>query len=1078
MKKKFRWVLWIFLITGINAFAQEKTINGVITDETGIPLPGVNILVKGTTNGTQSDFDGNYTIQVNSGQTLMYSYLGQKTVERTVDSSSATINIQMETDRQALEEVVVTAQGIKREKKALGYAVTNLKAEEVESRPEADIGRVLSGKISGVNVVGTGGLAGSGTNITIRGSVSITGNNQPLFVVNGVPFNTSTNAESNVTTGNGSGSASSRFLDLDPNNISDISVLKGLSATVLYGDAGRNGVILITTKTGSTTEVEKGFEVSINQNVFINEISGLPDYQSTYGQGGDNSTNVGFVGNWGGRFDDNITVRHHYNQPVFAVPFPEYQGVNVLYQDYKDNVKDFFRQGIGTTTSINASKATEDVSYNINFGHTDEDGYVPGNNINRINFGVGGSVKLSNNFRINGSFNYSTSGFITPPVSASNGTGNFSVFTRTLFVPRNFDLDGLPYQDPITGGSVYYRTDQENPNWLVDNSQESIDVNRFYNSISTIYDFNENVSLTYRMGYDSYTERQQFYINKGGVSALIAQQGFLKTTSATNTIWDHSLILGVNNIKLSEKFGFNGTLGLNTNSETYDKFGVASTGQVVFNFLDHNNFTSQSNADPLGSSLDFTQKENTVGLYGQLGLDYSNYLYLTLAARNDWSSTIEKANRSLFYPSASLSFVPTSAIPELRSEFLDFLKFRFGYGTSAGFPSPYNTRSVLALGTAQFTTGGGRVINVNSSGGLATGLDVFPNPDLKAELHREFEAGVEANFWKSRINLEVSVYKRDSKDQILGKTLDPSTGFDRTTINAGKINSEGVEVDLGFAPFRGNEGFQWNSNIIFSASQNEVIDLPGGDDVFIAGFSNLGNYAVEGQPLGVIKGSYAVRDADGNYLIDPTTGNIIDSQAIGLDDKIIGDPNPDWKLTSSNVFSYRGLSFSAQVEYTHGGDFSSNTIPNLLRRGVTKDSEKREGSLIIPGFYADPNTGVPLVDGSGNQIPNTVQQGANEVYFLNFLDPGDQGIYDASVVRLREVSLSYAVPRKFLKRTPLGSLSFGINGQNLWFWAPNVPKYTNFDPETISTGVGNGSGLDLQTAPSSKKYGFSIKATF
>ena len=257
MKKKFRWVLCLFLITGINAFAQEKTINGVITDETGIPLPGVNILVKGTTNGTQSDFDGNYTIQVNSGQSLMYSYLGQKTVERTVDPSSAIINIQMETDRQALEEVVVTAQGIKREKKALGYAVTNLKAEEVESRPEADIGRVLSGKISGVNVVGTGGLAGSGTNITIRGSVSITGNNQPLFVVNGVPFNTSTNSESNVTTGNGSGSASSRFLDLDPNNISDISVLKGLSATVLYGDAGRNGVILITTKTGSLLRLRK-----------------------------------------------------------------------------------------------------------------------------------------------------------------------------------------------------------------------------------------------------------------------------------------------------------------------------------------------------------------------------------------------------------------------------------------------------------------------------------------------------------------------------------------------------------------------------------------------------------------------------------------------------------------------------------------------------------------------------------------------------------------------------------------------------------------------------------------------------
>ena len=1067
----------LFLVGTSWAFAQDKTITGNVTDQDGIPLPGVNILVEGTATGTQSDFDGNYTIEASEGQNLVFSYLGQTTVTRTVDASDV-INVQMQEDAQALEEVIVTAQGIKREKKALGYAVTTVGSDAIESRPEADIARVLNGKVSGVNIVGTGGLAGSGTNITIRGNVSITGNNQPLFVVNGVPFNTSTNAESNVTTGNGSVSASSRFLDLDPNNIASMSILKGLSATVLYGDAGRNGVVLITTKTGTAGDVDKGFEINFNQSVFLNEISGLPDYQNTYGQGGDNSINVGFVGNWGGRFDSNTTVRHHYNVPRLANSFPEFQGVNVTYAPFKDNIKNFFRKGIGTTTSINASKATEAASYNINFGHTDEDGFVPGNNIKRVNFGLGGSIQLSNKITINGSFNFSTSDFTTPPVAADNGTGNFSIFTRTLFIPRNFDLNGLPYQDPVTGASVYYRTDQENPRWLVDNSQESINVNRFYNSISSTYDINENLALTYRVGYDTYHEKQQFYVNKGGVSSLLAQNGFLKTTSATNTIWDHSLIFSLNNIALSEKFNLNGTIGFNSNSEQYDKFGVASTGQVVFNFIDHNNFAAQSNADPLGSSLDFRQTENTLGLYGQFQLDYGNSLYLTLAGRNDWSSTIEQANRSLFYPSASVAVVPTSAFPELQSEFLNFLKLRFGYGTSAGFPSPYNTRNILALGTAQFTDLGGRVINVNSSGGLATGLDVFPNPDLKAELHREFEVGIEANFWQSKVNLEVSAYKRDSKDQILGKILDPSTGFDRTTINAGKINTEGIEVDLGFSPFKGSEGFQWDSNWVFFASQNEVVDLPGGDDVFISGFSNTGNYAVEGQPLGVIKGSYALRDANGNYLINPTTGNIFDSNAIGLDDEIIGDPNPDWKLTSVNGFSYRGLSLNTQIEYTHGGDFSSNTIANLIRRGVTKDTGDREGSFVIPGFYGDPSTGEPLLDASGNPIPNTIQQGANELYFLNFVDPAGQGVYDGSVVRLREISLTYAVPRKFLEKTFIGSLSFTLLGQNMWYWAPNVPKYTNFDPEVISTGVGNGLGLDFQTTPSSRKYGFSIKASF
>lgn len=1067
----------LFLVGISWAFAQDKTVTGNVTDQDDVPLPGVNILVEGTTNGTQSDFDGNYTIQVSEGQVLVFSYLGQTTIERIVDASNV-INVQMLEDTQTLEEVIVTAQGIKREKKALGYAVTTVGSDAIESRPEADIARVLSGKVAGVNVVSTGGLAGSGTNITIRGNVSITGNNQPLFVVNGVPFNTSTNAESNVTTGNGSVSASSRFLDLDPNNIASMSILKGLSATVLYGDAGRNGVVLITTKTGDTGEVDKGFEISFNQSVFVNEISGLPDYQNTYGQGGDNSINVGFVGNWGGRFDSNTTVRHHYNVPRLANSFPEFQGVNVTYAPFKNNIENFFRQGIGTTTSINASKATEAASFNINFGHTDEDGFVPGNNIKRVNFGLGGSMQLSNKIRIDGSFNFSTSDFTTPPVSADNGTGNFSIFTRTLFIPRNFDLNGLPYQDPVTGASVYYRTDQENPHWLVDNSQEAINVNRFYNSISSTYDINENLALTYRLGYDTYNETQQFYVNKGGVSSLLAQNGFLKTTAATNAIWDHSLIFSLNNMALGEKFNLNGTLGFNSNSETYKKFGIASTGQVVFNFIDHNNFAAQSNADPLGSSLDFRQTENTLGLYGQFQLDYGSSLYLTIAGRNDWSSTIEQANRSLFYPSASLAVVPTSAFPELQSDFLNFLKLRFGYGTSAGFPGPYNTRNILALGTAQFTDLGGRVINVNSSGGLATGLDVFPNPDLKAELHREFEVGIETNLWKNKINLEVSAYKRDSKDQILGKILDPSTGFDRTTINAGKINTKGIEVDFGFSPFKGSEGFQWDSNWVFFASENEVVDLPGGDDVFISGFSNTGNYAVEGEPLGVIKGSYALRDAQGNYLINPTTGNIFDSNAIGLDDDIIGDPNPDWKLTTANGFSYKGLSLNTQIEYTHGGDFSSNTIANLIRRGVTKDTGDREGSFVIPGFYGNPSTGEPLLDASGNQIPNTIQQGANELYFLNFVDPAGQGVFDGSVLRLREVSLTYALPRKLLEKSFIGSLSFTLLGQNMWYWAPNVPKYTNFDPEVISTGVGNGLGLDFQTTPSSRKYGFSIKATF
>ncbi len=1076
MKTKFNGILTLFLAFAVQlTFAQQKTVSGTVSDNNGLPLPGATVVIQGTTTGASTDFDGNYSITANVGDVLNFSYVGYSNQSATVGTSN-TINVTLQPDNE-LEEVIVTAQGIRREKKALGYSVSTLNSDDVESRPEADIARVLSGKVAGVNVVGTGGLAGSGTNIIIRGPGSITQNNQPLFVVNGVPFNSSTNAESNVTTGNGSVSASSRFLDLDPNSIETMSVLKGLSATALYGEQGRNGVILITTKTGSTggtAEVDKGFEITVNQSVFFSKISNLPDYQFTYGQGGDNSINVGFVGNWGGRFDSNSTVRHHYNVGRLAASFPEFQGVNVPYQPFKDSKKDFFDTGIGYTTSINASKSSENVSYNINFGRTDEDGFVPGNSFDRLNFGLGGNIKLSNKFSVSASFNYVNSGFVTPPVAANNGTGNFSIFTRTLFIPNNFDLMGLPFQDPISGASVYYRTDQENPRWLIANSQESIDVNRFYNSISTNFDISEKYSLTYRLGYDNFVERQNFYMNKGGVSSLQATQGFLKTTSGTNTIWDHTLLFNINEERLSEKISLNGTIGVNSNSETFDKFGIFSQGQVVFGLIDHSNFASQSNSDPFGSELDYKQTVNRLGVYGQFEFGYEDFLYLTLAGRNDWISTVEPENRSLFYPSASVSFLPTAAFDNLKSDGLNYLKLRFGFGSSAGFPGPYNTQSVYNLTTAAFTAGSGTAVNTIFPSPVA------PNPDLKPELHEEFEVGLEGRFWKNRISFEASVYKRTSEDQIVAVNLASSSGSRTSVQNLGELETKGLEIDLGISPFKGTDSkFQWESNFSFTSFENEVIKTDdNGNVLFISGFSNLGNYAIEGEPLGVIRGSYAVRDANGNLMINPTTGNVIDSSAIGLDDDIIGDPNADWKLTTINSFSYGNLSLSAQVEYSHGGDFSSNTIDNLLRRGVTRDTENREGTVVVPGFLANPSNGQPLVDGSGNQIPNNIQLGTNEVYFLNFLDPSGQAIYDASMVRLREVSLSYAIPSKHLEKTPFGSLSFTVLGNNLWYWAPNVPKYTNFDPEVVSTGVGNGQGLEFQTAPTSKKFSFSIKATF
>lgn len=1068
MKTKINGILTLLLAFMVQmTFAQERTVSGVVTDEMG-PIADISVKVKGTTKGTVTDFDGNYTIKANTGDTLVFTHVSYAAVSKVIGVSSK-IDVIMKESGESLKEVVITAMGIRKEKKALGYAVSVVKGDQLHNRPEADIARVLGGKVSGISVIGTGGLTGSGTNINVRTNMSINGNNQPLFIVNGVPFSSDTN-QGGRSTGNGGSSTSSRFLDLDPNTIVSTSVLKGLSATVIYGNAGRNGVILITTKGGADQNVNKGFEISLSQSAFINSISNLPDYQNTYGQGGDNALNLGYVGNWGGRLDAGTIVRHHYDQASFANSFPQFQGVEVPYKAFKNNVQDFFRNGFGKTLSLNASKSTENSSFNINVGRTNEDGFVPGNNFKRTTFGLGGSMNLSNNFSFNGSFNFTNSEFITPPVSASNGSG-FSIFERTLYIPRNLDLNGLPFQDPLTGESVYYRTDIENPLWLVNNSQEANNVNRFFNNINTVYKINDNYSLTYRVGLDTYNEQQQFYINKGGVTDDLSTFGYLKTTSLVNTIWDHSFLFGLNNIKLSEKFNLNGTLGLTTNRETYTQTGIASTKQVVFDFISHNNFEEQSNTDPLGGELNFQGERNTIGAFGQFNIDYSDYLFLTLAGRNDWSSTLEDANNSLFYPSASLAFLPTTVFSNMKTNTFNFLKLRVGYGTSAGFPPSYRTRAVLAAQTAVFTDRFGNSINTNSNNFL------FPNNNLKPELHSELEFGIETKLFNNRVNLEASYYTRDSRDQILRKSLDPSTGFSSTYVNAGKILGQGIEIDLGIDILK-KDDLQWNTNFLFDTSKNKVVDLPGGNDIAIAGFSNLGNYVIEGEPMGVIKGSFAVRDSEGNLMINPSTGNIISSSDVGLDDKIIGDPNPEWRISNANTISYKGISLTTQFEYTHGGDIVSSTIENQLRRGVTTDTEDREGSYIIPGYFADPATGQVIFDSNGDKISNTIQQGLNEIYFINYVDVSDAMVFDASVFRLREVSIGYELPRKFLNKTPIGSINFSLFGQNLWFLAPNVPSGSNFDPEVISTGVGNGRGLDFQTTPTSKKYGFNLRITF
>ncbi|THD69920.1 SusC/RagA family TonB-linked outer membrane protein [Robertkochia marina] len=1074
MKTKLKGYLALLLVLVAQiSFAQVKTITGTVTDQDGLPLPGASVAIQGTTQGTQTDFDGNYAIEAAAGQVLVFSYVGQKTEERTVGASNV-IDVVLGQDAQALEEVIVTAQGIKRERKALGYAVSEVASEQLEQRAEGDIGRVLSGKASGVQITAQSGLSGSGTNIIIRGLSSFSGSNQPLFIVDGVPFSSDTNAQGDFVDGNAGGS---RFFDLDPNNIESINVLKGLAAATLYGTQGRNGVILITTKNGASGGGAKKNEVTVNTSLFFNDIASLPDYTNKWGNGFDQAFGW-FFSNWGPNFeenaiggwgsqaaiDENGTLPHPYSTASSGtgIPqaFPEFQGVRYDYKPYQ-SAENFFKTGTVLNTSVNFNTSSDDgkMSMSANMGHLTDEGFTPENKVIRNTLGIGGRAELSNNFTVSGTLNYARTDFRSPPIAAGDGNTVFgasegsSVFSNVFFTPRSVDMLNLPYQNPLTGASVYYRQNNsiQHPLWTVNNAQTRQETNRTFGNTTIVYKVNDNMNLTYRLGLDMYSENNTNYQNKGGVSDVArTRSGFYNTWNNTNTIWDHNLFLS-GLFDITEKIGVSFNVGATARRDVFDQNGVSSSGQQVFDVIRHFNFELQD-------EIQFFQQRNINGMYGQADFDFGDFVYLTVAGRNDWVSNLSEENRSIFYPSVSTSFVPTSAFDALRgSSFLNFLKVRAGYGTSATFPTGYPTVSTLNLNTQRW---------INAAGGFAASNEIsatLGNPNLRPETLKELEFGVESRFWNNRITLNASYFNRITEDLIVDRRLDASSGARFIQTNIGEIEVDGVEVDLGVDIFRNPEGFNWNVNANFNAIEPIVNDLGADTDLIVyAGFGDLGNAAIEGEPLGTIVGSRILRNDQGQPLINSEGDYIVEAGQFA-----IGDPNPDYTLNVSNSFSFGNFNFSFLLQHVAGGDIYSQTIATLLGRGLVQDTDNREATYILPGI--NENTGQP----------NNIQINNSDYHFDNVLfGPSELNIYDGSVIRLQEVAFGYSLPKKILDRTPFGALTFTVSGQNLWYEAYNTPDSVNFDPNQAGLGVGNGQGFDWLTGPSSRRYGFSVKATF
>ncbi len=1052
--------------------AQSRTITGKVTEKNGQPVDGASVQIKGSKTGTAADAQGNFKITAKTGDVLVISAVnfGSKEVKLGTES---TLNITLEVQLNAMTEIVVTALGIKREKKALGYAVSTVNEDLLELRPEGDLARVLNGKVPGLNILGSSGLSGSGTNIVVRAISTVTGSSQPLFIVDGVPFNGSTNTQSDFRQGN---QTSSRFLDLDPNNITSVSVLKGLSATVLYGEAGRNGVILITTKNASSSPVRKKTEVTVAQS-FFTSTAFLPDYQNNYGGGFEQAQGVVFYSNWGAKITNPPSkVTHPYDKAIYALAFPQFQGDTTYEYKAYPSVKNFFQNGLVSNTSVNVGGSTANASYNASYSYLDDKGVLPGNHVLRNTFGMGGTVKLTNNFTLSGSFNFTNNGVKSPPTATSFGSGSANgpaIFGDVMYTPRTIDLNNLPYQNPLDGSSAYYRNNNsiQNPWWTVHHSFTEDNVNRVFGNLQMKYSFTPKISLLYRVGYDNYSEYQKYAQDKGGIPGAPFQTGIFRSSNGINTIWDHT-IFGNYNTNLNKNWSLNLDIGVNSKETKYSQTGLTSTSQVVFGLIDHSNFDTHDSKSEGGYDLDYITNELSLGAYIQSQFGYRDYLYFNLGGRNSWVSTVEKKYRSIFYPSGSIAFIPTSAIESLRGNtMINYLKIRAGYATSADFPSPYNTRAALSVNTRAFLTTDFAPVNTLSIS------DRLPNPNIKPELLKEVEAGIEGTFFNKRVNLDLTLYRRVSKDQLLDKQLDPATGYTVQTVNAGNVTNRGIELSLGYTIIQ-NKDWRWHIDGIYNINKSKVSDIPAAlGQVNIAGFSNLGTFAINGQPLGIIQGTrvstFQKKDGSGNSIADPANGqrivNTIGDYSTASEIGIIGDPNPLYKVTAINSVSYKGISFNMQWEYTQGGAMYANTPSVLIGRGVVGNGNvDRNLFLVLPGV---------LEDGS----PNNIQTTMTDAYFDNTVAGGsasELAVFDATVVRLREASLSYQLPDQLLKKTPFGAISISVSGQNLWYYAPNFPKDTNFDPEANGLGVSNGRGLEFFSGPSTRRIGASLKITF
>ena len=1077
-------MLILCFVFGWAALSAQFQVTGQVTSaEDGSPLPGVSVTVKGTTTGTITDMVGKYQITVPGDESiLVYSFVGLLTKEVEVNGRSV-IDVVMESDLMEIDEVVVTAMGIRKEKKALGYSVQDVSGDAISAAKNMDVSKSLQGKIAGVNVKQSSGMPGATSHVTIRGNVSLTGNNQPLYVVDGMPI--ASQKAFVETVGEGT-NPSSRIVDLNPEDIESVSVLKGATASALYGLRAANGVVVITTKSGAGVRKSgKKTLVTINSSFSSDQISRLPDLQSTYAQGNGGQLGLLSSGSWGPRIDTLQTYHSQEDNVFLENPYETLDGSPPTNEPkVYNNQEEFFQTGYTFTNSVDISSATENANYSVGFGRTDQEGIIETTGMVRNNAKFNGTFNLSDRWSASVSANVSSVDLDKLPGGSNMANPLFTLY----FAPRTYDLAGTPYEHPSNPYiQKHYRVAMDNPYWALEHNSFNEITKRFFGNGNINYHPTDWLRINYRLGLDRFTTTGHEVISLGSGAGrgypLLADIGW-PTEPSGGQIDDYTYQRQELNSNLSLQINRDfGDVGVDAvfGNEIYDietNLNSMTGTNITIGGFDH-----ISNTGTQTVIQEFT-KQRVVGFYGSVTADYASMLFLTVTGRNDIVSNMPSGNRSYFYPSASLGLIFTEFGFLQDQDFLPFGKLRVSYSQMGQAGDLYSTQTLFTPREDNEAIGSGFLNNDFTfpyQGNAAfTQQSVLLSDALRPQNVNTFEIGADLRFYENRVGIDYSYYHVNATDQIFSVPLAASTGFRSEYRNAGVLESMGHEVILSLVPVRkGN--FEWSILTNFSRNSNMVVELAPGVERIQAGYQNftsVGAYAYAGYEYPVIFGSSYVRDEENRIVVDSRETiegepNPFYGMPLQGEEKILGKVNPDWDASLTNTFRYKGFSLTAQMYYSKGGYISSGLNRLLRNYGASAETEDRDTPTVLPNTamgYIDPESGDLILEGDNN-----IEILKGEDYWSTVeWNITESAVFDKTFLRLKEVVITYDMPQSLFNNTFINSVSFFLNGRNLALWT----DYPNFDPES-STAEGNGIGaFEYVSLPNTKSFGGGIKVTF